>query len=244
MVLNKKKWVDLFRRQAEYILHPAPFYLNVDLVRKDKRKVFLKMSKKNLDSFLFALAIGDGGDPAILSNISFLNVVDRLRGSKEQLVLFSGNIEENSDPVVNFLKILVKDLKYLGNKRFEIQNSVKKIKVELKVIELPSDIKMLSFIARKLSNFPTYLTAFANVNQNEAKPCKKTFGVSLKHIWKPFAYSKKVEISTKVESERQLMEKVKCLESTKYKGLLAYIGKEVIQLINFLWFYLKLHLGK
>ena len=82
--------------------------------------------------------------------VSFLNVGERLPSSKEQFLLFGGNVEENSDAVVKFLKILVKDLKYLESKVFEIENGVKKVKVEFKVAELPNDMKMLSFLAGEL----------------------------------------------------------------------------------------------
>ena len=100
-----------------------------------------------------------------------------------------------------------------------------KVKVEFK--ELPNDMKMLSFLAGELPNSATYFTTFANVNQSEANDYTKTFGISPKHIWKPFAYSKRVEDATKVEEKRKLLEKEKCLESTKLKKLLAYIGKEL-----------------
>ena len=117
----KQEKVGLLRPPAEYILHLASFYLKVDLVREDKLKVSAKMPKKDPDSFLFALAIGGDGAPAIGMTIlvSFLNVGERLPSSKEQFLLFGGNVEENSDAFVKFLKILVKDLKYLESKVFE-----------------------------------------------------------------------------------------------------------------------------
>ena len=80
-------------------------------------------------------------------------------------------------------------------------------------------MKMLYFLA--------YFTTFANVNQSESNDYKKTFGISQKHIWKPFAYSKRVEDAIKVEAKRKLMEEEKCLESTKHIKLLVYIGKEL-----------------
>ena len=225
----KQEKVDFFRPPAEYILHLASFYLKVDLVREDKLKVFPKMPKKDPNSFLFALAINGDGAPAIGMTIlvSLLNVGERLPSSKEQFLLFGGNVEENSDAVIKFLKILVKDLKYLESKVFEIENGVNKVKVEFKNAELPNYMKMLSFLAGELPNSATYFTSFANVNQSEANDYKKTFGISPKHIWKPFAYPKRVEDATKVEAKRKLLEKEKCLESTKHKKLLAYSGKEL-----------------
>ena len=51
---------------------------------------------------------------------------------------------------------------------------------------------MLSFLAEELSNSATHFTNFANVNQSKANCYKKTFGISLKPIWKPFAYAKRL----------------------------------------------------
>lgn len=80
-------------------------------------------------------------------------------------------------------------------------------------------MKMLPFLAGELTNSTTYFTT--NVNQGEANDYEKTFGISPKYIWKPFTYSKRIEEATKVEAKRKLMEKEKCLASTKHKKLVA-----------------------
>ena len=68
-------------------------------------------------------------------------------------------------------------------------------------------MKMLSYLAGELPNSATCFTTFANISQSEANDYKKTFDISPKHIWKPFAYSKRLEDVTKVEAKRKLMEK-------------------------------------
>ena len=47
-------------------------------------------------------------------------------------------------------------------------------------------------------------------------------------------YSKRVEGATKVEAKRKLMKNEKCLESTKHKKLLAYIGKELKRIEHYI----------
>ena len=158
--------------------------------------------------------------------VSFLNVGERLPSSKEQFLLFGGNVEENSDTVEKFLSLLLKGLKYLESKVFEVENATKKVKVEFKITELPNDMKMLSFLAGELSNSAAYFTTFANVNQSEANDYKKSFGILSQHSWRPFPYSKRVNDASKVAKKKELLEKEKLSDSTKHK-LLAYIGKEL-----------------
>ena len=181
--INGQEKIGLFRPPAEYILHLASFYMKVNVFREDKLKTFPAIPKKDPDSFLFALAIGGDGAPAVGMTIlvSFLNVGERLPSSKEQFLLFGGNVEENSDTVEKFLSLLVKDLKYLESKVFEVENATKKVKVEFKITELPNDMKMLPFLAGELSNSAAYFTTFANVNQSKANDYKNLFGISSQH---------------------------------------------------------------
>ena len=158
--------------------------------------------------------------------VSFLNVGERLPGSKERFLLFGGNVEENSDTVEKFLSLLVKDLKYLESKMFEVENATKKVKVEYKITELPNDMKMSSFLAGELSNSAAYFTTFANVNQSEANDYKKSFGISSQHSWRPFPYSKRVNDTRKVAKKEDCLKKKNC-QIQQNKNFLAYIGKEL-----------------
>ena len=126
--INGQEKIGLFRPPAEYILHLASFYMKVNVFREDKLKTFPAIPKKDPDSFLFALAIGGDGAPAVGVTIlvSFPNVRERLPGSKEQFLQFGGNVEENSDTVEKFLSLLVKDLE---SKVFEVEHATKKVKV-------------------------------------------------------------------------------------------------------------------
>ena len=76
-------------------------------MREDSHKVFAKMIKKDSGSFLFSLANGGNGALVIgmshVCRISFIFECGRfLHSSKEQFLLFGGNVEDNSDSVVNF----------------------------------------------------------------------------------------------------------------------------------------------
>ena len=192
--INGQEKIGLFRPPAEYILHLASFYMKVNVFREDKLKTFPAIPKKDPDSFLFALAIGGDGAPAVGLTIlvSFLNVGERLPSSKEQFLLFGGDVEENSSVVEKILSLQVKDLKYLESNVFEIERETKKVKIEFKITKLPNCMKMLSFLAGEFSNSAANFTKFANVNQSEANEYQKSFGIPSQHSWGPFPYSKRV----------------------------------------------------
>ena len=132
--INGQEKIGLFRPPAEYILHLASFYMKINVFWEDKLKTFPAIPKKDPDSFLFALAIGGDGASAVGMTIlvSFLNVGERLPSSKEQFLLFGGNVEENLDTVDKFVSLLVKDLKYLETKFLNWKMRLKKLKLNLK----------------------------------------------------------------------------------------------------------------
>ena len=140
------------------------------------------------------MAIGDDGAPgtgmAIL--ISFFNVREKFPSSKEQFLLLGGTIEENSEIVSNFFKILIKDIRFLESNIYEIATHGGIHKIEFKLAELPNDMKMVAFPAGKLSNAATYFCKFANVRRYEANYCKKIFGKEPKNYWKPSTYQKRL----------------------------------------------------
>ena len=170
----------------------AKFYLEVNQKREDKLKLFPSINTKDSDSFLFSKA--NGGDRAPL------NVGERFPSSEEQFLLFGGAVEENSEIVSNFFKILIKDVLFLESNIFEIATDSGNYKVEFKLVELPNDMKMVAFLAGELSNAATYFCTYANVRRNEANYCKKIFGEEPKSYWKPFTYEKRLQDAKKVEA--------------------------------------------
>ena len=118
--------------------------------------------------------------------VSFLNVSERLPSSKEQFLLFGGNYEESSNVLFNFFKILIKDIRFLESKVFEITTSDAIRKVKFKLTELPNDINMLAFLAGKLSSAATYFCTFLNVKRSEANDCQKNICRSSRKLLEAF----------------------------------------------------------
>jgi len=109
--------------------------------------------KKNPQSTLFNLAIGEDGAPATGCTflVSFINVGQRIASSSENFLLFGGNVDESSLPVRNFIKKMVIDLRYLESQVFEVLVDNIPHKIEFTLSELPNDMKMLCFLAGELS---------------------------------------------------------------------------------------------
>ena len=107
------------------------------------------MKERDHELFLFAIAIRGNRAPGIDMSVlvSFINVGERLPSSKEQFLLLRGDVDESSEVVQKYCKLLVKNLNWL--KVFEIVTGNEKKKVEFMIRKLPNDMKMLSFIFSK-----------------------------------------------------------------------------------------------
>ena len=84
----------------------------------------------------------------------------------------------------------------------------KDVKVEFKLNELLTDMKMLWFfmlwfLAGELGNAATYFTTFASVNRNNAMDIKKYSGNDKTTGWKPFTYESRVKIANEVEKFKE-----------------------------------------
>ena len=204
----------------------AKIYLEVNQKRKDKLKSCHSLDTKDSDTFLFAMAIGGDGPPGtgMVILVLFLNVGERLPSSKEQFLLFGGAVTENLEIVSNFFKVLIKDVRFLESNIFEIATHSGIHKVEFKLAEHLSDMKMVAFLAGELSNDATYFCTFANVRRNESNDCKKTFAKEPKNYLEPFTYEKPLQDAKKVEvKSKQLGKKSSAVDS----NILAYIANEL-----------------
>ena len=70
------------------------------------------MKERDHELFLFAIAIGGNRAPGIDMSVvvSFINVGERLPSSKEQFLLLRGDVDEGSEVVQKYCKLLAKNL--------------------------------------------------------------------------------------------------------------------------------------
>ena len=83
---------------------------------------------------------------------------------------------------------MIKDIRFLESKVFEKTTSNGVRKVELKLTELPNDMKMLAFLVSEPSNAAKNFFTFANVKHDEANDSQKIFGEAVGNYWKLFTY--------------------------------------------------------
>ena len=102
------------------------------------------------------------------------------------------------------------------------------VKVEFHLMELPNDMKMLAFLAGKLTNALHYFSTFANVKKSEATTIKYDFGIEPdKHHWSPFQYTKRVDDATNVAARKKVLDKKDTLPATKRSNLTKYIAQDL-----------------
>ena len=190
-----------YREASEYVLRLTKFYLHVDRHRKDKLKIFPNLPRKCTDSLLFPLAIGGDGAPGYGTSflLSFLNCGERIASSSENFLLFGGNVDETSPVVKAYLSKLITDICYLESRVFIIDG----VKVEFILSELPSDMKMLCFLAGELGNSATYFSSFGNATSTDRLNPKNTFGLTGNHHWKPWSYDKRLKDAEKVAEKKK-----------------------------------------
>ena len=74
-----------------------------------------------------------------------------IASSAELFLLFGADVEEITETVTTFISKLVHDLEILENKIYDISVMGQIKKIELKVTELPNDMKILSYLGGELS---------------------------------------------------------------------------------------------
>ena len=216
----------MFRNLVKFAPFLAEFYLHVNETRFDKLKEFTNFPKKNENSFLFLIAIGDeapGSGMTFL--ISFINAGKRVASSFDNHTIFGGNVKENGTVVRRYVLQLLSDLRYLESEVFNVTVYGTERSVEFRVQSLPNDLKMLAFLAGELTNAATYFTTFANVNINDSNDTTKSFSPDGICYWKPFNFQKRIQDAVKVQKKKVELSK-KIIKSSRSQ-LTNYIANEL-----------------
>ena len=131
--------------------------------------------------------------------MSFLNVGKRVASSKENLLIFGGNVKEDGIMVKRYYTELLLQLQYLESK---------------------------VFLSGELTNADYYFVAYANVNQDNCRDVNKVFSLEDDDAdWKPFSFKKRIEDSISVEKKKvELLKKSKCGKVNR-TTITTYIGK-------------------
>jgi hypothetical protein len=136
-------------------------------------KFYINHGKYNLLTFeqpnIFHIALGGDGAPfgrddsACSWLVSFLNI--GMLSSNEKFLLLKANCAENCLPVKHFLGKLMTDIKQSQSFSYSILAKGESIDVKFVFAELPNDMKMLAFLAGKLTNSATYFSTFAEADK-------------------------------------------------------------------------------
>ena len=226
--IQDKLAVGMFRDVCVHIQRLAKFYLTVNQYRADKLLTFDNFHKKDKSSFLFLLSFGGDGALGVgtVFSVSFLNIGKRVLSSSGTFMIFGGEVEESSLPARRFVRKAISNFIYLESKVFSIRMDSADVNVEFKLCELPNDMKMLCFLAGKLSNSAKYFTTFADVNTDDCRQYDKSYGTD----WKPFGYNKGLQDSVKVLKKKSELAKTTNAEATKHSFYL--ISEFTVDLLN------------
>ena len=217
----------MYRPFDQYALRLVDFYFRVDQERQDKLLDFKTFKTKDPSSKLFVISIGGDGAPisGTVFLASFINVGKRIASSAENFLIFGANVAEDTKLVERYVLNLISDIKFLESKTFTTKVTGEEIKFEFRLGELPSDLKMLCFLAGELTSSAHYFSPFANVNKDTVKCYDKKIGPD-KNDWQPVSYSDRIAAVKLVELKKKELAKSKSNSKTKRNNLTAYMAKE------------------
>ena len=115
------------------------------------------------------------------------------------------------------------DKEILENNIYDVSVMGRIKKVEFKVTELSSNMKMLSCLGGELSN----ASKFGNVKSANSNDFRKIFGTSKINFWKAFPYKKRVCDAQKAIRKHEELENLKLAQSTKCSILTSFISNEL-----------------
>ena len=216
----------MYRPFDQYALRLVDFYLMVDRERHDKLLDFKTFKTKDPLSKLFVISIGGDGAPisGTVFLASFINIGKRIASSAENFLIFGANVSEDAKLVQRYVLNLISDIKHLESKTFTTTITEEEVKFEFRLGELPSDLKMLCFLAGELTSSAYYFSPFSNVNKNTVKCYNKNIGPG-ENDWQPISYKKRIDAVKLVELKKKELQKSKSNAKTKRTNLTSYMAK-------------------
>ena len=168
-----------YRDLISYAPVLAEFYIRRNQFRLDKLATFTVEPRKDPSSVMFFISVGGDEAPGAGTTflVSFLNIGKQVSSSKENFLIFGGNVKESGRIVKRYCTGLLLQLQYLESTVFEFMYMGKRVLYEFKVNCLPNDLKMLAFLSGELTNVAYYFVTFANVNQDNCRDVNKVFSL-------------------------------------------------------------------
>ena len=96
--------------------------------------------------------------------------------------------------------------------------------VEFKVHSSPNDMKMLAFLAGKLSHSASYFTTFAKDNKIDANNVNKRFSLDGKSEWKTYSYEQRLLDAKASMKRKQELNQKNIKPATMRSNLTTYIS--------------------
>lgn len=212
-----------YRNLEELLLKLAEFYLCND---------FHKILTFGAESYTFYVALGGDGAPFGKDDsscswlVSILNIGKGVLSNNENFLLFGANCKENCVPVIRFINHLMIDIGRIESTTYTLACKGSPVNVKFYISELPNDMKMLAFLGGELSNSAKYYYSCADVSTNTHKDSSGTFGKEKGCTWKPWKYSKRLEVAAAFEKLKEKVSAQNISEATKRSKVTKFIAEK------------------
>lgn len=209
-----------YRDLKELLPRLAKFYIDTGMY---------ELTFFNDEANLFHVSLGGDGAPfgkddtAVAWLVGLLNIGKGILSSNDNFLLLGANCSEDS--VVMKSKILP-DIHYIESNSFPVECNSGTVNVRFAFSELPNDMKMLAFLSGELNNSAKYFSSFADVSYDEINDCKGTFGETSTDKWRPWSYSKRIQVVNELDRFKKELEKKKISASTKRTRVTEFISQK------------------
>ena len=129
-------------------------------------------------------------------------------------------------PVIRFINRLMTDIGRVESATYTLTCQGSPVNVKFYISELPNDMKMSAFLGGELSNSAKYYSSFADVSTDTHKDLSGTFGKEKGCTWKPWEYSKRLEVAAAVEKLKEKVSAQKISEATKRSKITRFIAEK------------------